>query len=49
MIRYFTTWNSKLDAAYRDHPYFVRVKAKLLAGLALLVVCFMPINATKLW
>jgi two-component system, sensor histidine kinase len=49
MIRFFTSWNTQLDAMYRDHPYFVRVKAKLLAGLALLVVVFMPINATKLW
>ena len=48
MVRPFTTWFSQLDATYHDQPYFVRVMAKLLASLDLLVLGFMPINVIKL-
>ncbi len=39
---------SRLDASYRDETYFVRMKARLLAGLCLLVIVFIPLNVLKL-
>jgi signal transduction histidine kinase/AmiR/NasT family two-component response regulator len=47
MSRFFTAYLSKLDSAYRGHPLFVGLKAKLLAGIALLMFLFVPLNIAK--
>ncbi len=40
----------QLDAIYRDQPYFMGVKARLLAGFNLLLLIFIPLNIGKmLW
>lgn len=38
----------RLDLVYRDRPYFVGIKARLLAGFNLLQIVFVPLNVTKL-
>ena len=49
MIRPFASYVSRLDSAYRGQPYFVGVKARLLAGFnLLLIVVFVPANTAKL-
>ncbi|MEX2045065.1 MAG: ATP-binding protein [Opitutus sp.] len=41
---------ARFDAAYANRPYFHGLKARLLGALGLLVVVWMPLNATKvLW
>lgn len=39
---------SRLDAAYKDTPYLVRMKARLLAALCLIIIVFVPLNLLKL-
>ena len=40
----------RLDAAHRDQPYFARLKARLLAAIALLMLVAVPVNVAKfLW
>ena len=39
---------SQLDHAYQDRPYFVRKKAKLLAGIAVVLLVAIPLNLIKL-
>ena len=40
----------RLDSAYRDQPHFTRLKARLLAAFALLLLVFVPLNLAKiLW
>ena len=38
---------ARLDAVYADQSYFVRLKARLLAGFNLLVVLWLPLNVLK--
>ena len=38
----------QLDAVYRDQPYFMGVKARLLAGFTLLLLVFLPLNVAKM-
>ncbi|MFI5357229.1 MAG: ATP-binding protein [Opitutales bacterium] len=49
MARFPQVWFARLDDLYRDRPYFVGVKARLLACFVLLVAAFVPINVAKLW
>ncbi len=50
MPRLIAHFVSQLDAIYRDRPYFVGVKARLLAGFDLLLLAFIPFNVAKmLW
>src|SRR5476651_2200813 len=40
----------RLNTAYRDRPYFVGLKARLLVAIALLLLVFVPFNIAKnLW
>ncbi|MCX6953409.1 MAG: hypothetical protein NTV51_14755, partial [Verrucomicrobia bacterium] len=48
MPRPFATHVRQLDSIYRDQPYFVGVKARLLAGFTLLLLVFHPLNVAKL-
>jgi two-component system, sensor histidine kinase len=49
MIRLFAAQVSHLDSVYRDQPYFVGVKARLLAAFNLLILAaFIPLNIVKL-
>ena len=46
----FSNLLDRLDAAHADQPYFARLKARLLAGLALLTLAAIPFNLAKfLW
>ena len=47
-MRLFTAGLARLDAAYRDRPYFVAQRARLLAGFNLLVLVLLPFNVAKL-
>jgi len=50
MYRYFAHTLGRLDSAYRDQPFFIGLKARLLAGIALLVLVVVPLNIAKvLW
>ena len=49
MIRLFGEQVRRLDSVYRDQPYFVGVKARLLAGFNLLMLVFVPVNILKLF
>jgi two-component system, sensor histidine kinase len=50
MFRHFSVYLDRLDAAYRDQPYFVGLKARLLAAFAFLLLVFVPFNVGKiLW
>ncbi len=48
MIRLFAANVAALDVAYRDQPYFVGQKARLLAAFNLLLLVFVPVNFIKL-
>ncbi len=48
MPRFFSTYVEKLDATYRDRPYFVGLKARLLAAFGWLLVVFVPLNIAKI-
>ena len=48
MPRLFAAYLQRLDAAYRDRPYFIGQKARLLAGFNTLMLLFVPINVAKL-
>jgi signal transduction histidine kinase/CheY-like chemotaxis protein len=48
MPRLFARYLQQLDAIYRDRPYFVGVKARLLASFCFLLVVFVPLNVGKL-
>ena len=48
MPRLFTVFTERLDHAYRDRPYFVGRKARLLAGFNLLLLILIPLNIVKL-
>src|SRR5215217_3947703 len=50
MLRPIAAYVSRLDATYRDRPYFAGEKARLLAGFNALVLIFVPLNVLKvLW
>ena len=49
MIRLFAAQVSRLDSVYRDQPYFVGVKARLLAAFNVLILAgLIPVNVAKL-
>lgn len=48
MIPLFTPIVERFDAIYRDQPYLVGRKARLLAVFCLLTVLFVPLNIAKL-
>jgi two-component system, sensor histidine kinase len=47
MPRYFARYLDRLNHAYRDRSFFVGLKARLLAAIALLVLGFVPLNIAK--
>ena len=50
MPRPLASYVSQLDALYRGRPYFVGVRARLLAGFNVLLLVFVPLNIAKvLW
>jgi signal transduction histidine kinase/CheY-like chemotaxis protein len=50
MPRTLASYVSQLDALYRGRPYFVGVRARLLAGFSVLLLIFVPLNIAKvLW
>ncbi len=48
MIRQFKAYLDRLDAVYRDRPFFVGQRARLLAIFNLLLLAFVPVNVVKL-
>ncbi len=48
MFRAFSASIDRLDAVYRDRPYFVGRKARLLGAFDLLLLAFVPLNIIKL-
>jgi signal transduction histidine kinase/CheY-like chemotaxis protein len=50
MLRSLAPFVRRLDAVYRERPYFMGVKARLLASFCLLLLVFIPVNLAKmLW
>lgn len=49
MIRPFAAQLRHLDSVYGDQPYFVGVKARLLAAFDLLALAFVPVNIATLF
>lgn len=50
MLRLFQAPVERLDSVYRDQPYFVSRKARLLAAFDLLLLVLIPLNIVKvLW
>lgn len=50
MTRLLAPYIDRFNAVYKDRPFFVVLKAKLLAALALLILVFVPFNIAKnLW
>ena len=49
MIPPFASSVDRLDSAYRGQPYFVGLKARLLAAFNLLLLVFVPANLVKLF
>ncbi|MBI5766857.1 MAG: response regulator [Verrucomicrobia bacterium] len=47
-MRLFAAGLARLDASYRDRPYFVGQRARLLALFSLLLLVLAPINVAKL-
>jgi signal transduction histidine kinase len=48
MRQLFARYLDRLDAAFRDRPYFVGQKARLLAAFNALMLIFIPINVVKI-
>jgi signal transduction histidine kinase len=48
MARSLAHYLSQLDGLYRDRPYFVGVKARLLAAFTLVLIVVFPINLVRL-
>jgi signal transduction histidine kinase len=48
MIRPFAAQVQRLDSAYRDRPFFVGQRARLLVAFNLMLLVLTPINAVKL-
>lgn len=50
MPSFFARYVERLDLAYRDQPFFVGLKARLLAAITLLLAILVPFNMAKvLW
>ena len=50
MPNFFAPFIARLDSAYRDRPDFVGLKARLLAGITVLFLAFIPVNIGQvLW
>lgn len=50
MLRLLALIVARLDAAYADQSYFIRLKARLLAGFDALLIVWLPFNIGKiLW
>jgi signal transduction histidine kinase/ActR/RegA family two-component response regulator len=49
MVRYLAPTLGRLDSAYRDQPFFIGLKARLLAGITLLVLVIIPLNIAKVF
>jgi len=47
MLRPFAAYLARLDSAYRERTHFIGLKARLLAGIAALIVVFIPFNIAK--
>jgi signal transduction histidine kinase/CheY-like chemotaxis protein len=47
MPRLIKSYLGQIGAAYRDRPFFVRLKAQLLAAITLLILAFIPFNIAK--
>jgi signal transduction histidine kinase/CheY-like chemotaxis protein len=48
MTRLFAPLLNPLDETYRDQPYFVGVKARLLAAFNVILLVFVPVDVAKL-
>ncbi len=48
MYRPFAKLAARIDAVYRDHPPFLALKARLLAGFCVFLVLFVPPNLVRL-
>src|SRR4051812_21600054 len=48
MRQFFARAIERLDTGYRDRPYFVGQKARLLAAFNALLLVFVPLNIAKL-
>ncbi len=48
MLRPVANFIARIDSAYSDRPYFVGLKARLLAAFSLLMLVFAPLNTAKL-
>jgi signal transduction histidine kinase len=49
MPRFLASYFQRLDAAYREQPYFTGLKARLMAAIALLILVFIPLNVAKVF
>src|SRR5215216_2774628 len=47
MFRQLSPFFARLDSVYREGPFFAGLKARLLAGMTLLVLAFVPLNIAK--
>jgi two-component system, sensor histidine kinase len=47
MLSPIYTYVRRLDHVYREQPYFVGIKARLLAAFDLLIIIFVPLNVAK--
>ena len=47
MLRHLTALLDRLNSTYRDRSLFDRLKARLLATIALVVLVYMPLNIAK--
>jgi two-component system, sensor histidine kinase len=48
MFRLIAPFVNQLDAVYRERPYFIGIKARLLATLCVIIIGFIPFNVLKL-
>src|SRR5688572_2178609 len=50
MLRQLSSYLARLDSVYQHGAFFVGLKARLLAGMTLVVLAFVPLNIVKtLW
>jgi len=47
MLRLVDPYLDQLNSAYRDRPFFVGLKARLLAAITVLILVFVPFNIAK--
>jgi signal transduction histidine kinase/CheY-like chemotaxis protein len=47
MPRLLDRYLERLNSAYRDRPYFIGLKARLLAVVTVLILAFVPLNIAK--